>query len=93
MQTLKVGARTKPASTAAAISGYLKTLDAVEVVAMGRDATYNATLAIVNAKEFMRPLGLAFDIDISIVDLYVENKEKTAIKWILSKKNIIDNNS
>lgn len=85
METLKVSSKSSSKSVAGAMSQILEKEDTVCVQSIGAGAVNQAVKAIAIARGFLSPKGIDIYIQVSFVELSVDEKERTGIKFLITK--------
>lgn len=86
MNIIKVSSKSHPASVAGALANLFKTLDEVEIQAIGAGALNQAIKAVAIARGYVAPTGHDLSLVPGFVDIMIDNCEKTAIKLFVRSK-------
>ncbi len=87
MEVLKVSSRSQSKAVAGAMSLILEKEAEVTIQAIGAGAVNQAVKAIAIARGFLAPKGIDIYIQVSFVELSIDDKERTGIKFlVLTKK-------
>ncbi|MFW6025575.1 MAG: stage V sporulation protein S [Candidatus Woesearchaeota archaeon] len=82
-EILKVAAKSNPNSLAGAIAGVLEKESKVELQAVGAGAINQAVKGIAIARGYVAPGGVDLICIPGFIDIEIEGKERTAIKFIV----------
>ena len=85
METLKVGTKSNPNSVGA-LANVLRTVDSVEIQAIGAGALNQAIKGIAIARGFVAPSGKNLVCIPAFTDIVIDGEERTAIKLIVEAK-------
>ncbi len=87
MEILKVSSRSQSKSVAGAMALILEKEPEVAVQAIGAGAVNQAVKAVAIARGFLAPKGIELFVQVSFVELSIDQKERTGIKFlVLTKK-------
>ena len=87
METLRVGAKSKPNTVAGAIAGVVREQGIVEVQTVGAGALNQAVKAVAIARGFLAPSGIDLVCIPSFSDIEIDGAERTAIRLLLQPRN------
>lgn len=88
METLKVSSRSQSKAVAGAMAMILEKDEQVGIQAIGAGAVNQAVKAIAIARGFLSPKGIDIYIQVSFVDLAIDAKERTGIKFVVTAKRV-----
>ncbi|MBL4888715.1 MAG: stage V sporulation protein S [Candidatus Lindowbacteria bacterium] len=83
---LKVSAKSNPASVAGALASIVREVGTAEMQAIGAGAINQAVKAIAIARGYVAPNGIDMVCVPAFVDIIIDGKEKTAIKFYVTVK-------
>ena len=86
METLRVGAKSKPNTVAGAIAGVIREQGIVEVQTVGAGALNQAVKAIAIARGFLAPAGIELVCVPSFSDIEIDGNERTAIRLLVQPR-------
>ncbi len=86
MNTLKVSAFSKPQAVAGALAAVIREHGTAELKAVGAGAVNQAVKAIAVARGYVAPNGINLIFIPAFVEIEIEGKERTAIKFIVEPK-------
>ncbi len=86
MQTLRVGAASKPNTVAGAIAGVIRDDGIVEVQTVGAGALNQAIKAVAIARGFVAPSGIDLVCVPSFSDILIDGAERTAIRLLIQPR-------
>ena len=86
MDLLKVSSKSQSKAVAGAMSLILEKDHCVAMQAIGAGAVNQAVKAIAIARGFLSPKGLEIYVQISFVELIIDSKERTGIKFLIHAK-------
>ena len=86
METLRVGAKSKPNTVAGAIAGVIREHGIVEVQTVGAGALNQAVKAIAIARGFLAPSGIEIVCVPSFSDIEIDGNERTAIRLLVQPR-------
>ncbi|RMH54645.1 MAG: stage V sporulation protein S [Candidatus Hydrogenedentota bacterium] len=84
MTVLKVSAKSNPASVAGALASMIRETGKGEMQAIGAGAINQAVKAIAIARGYVAPNGIDLVCRPAFVDIKIDDREKTAIKFFLA---------
>jgi stage V sporulation protein S len=85
VETLKVSSKSNSKSVAGAMSQILEKEEAVCIQSIGAGAVNQAVKAIAIARGFLSPKGIDIYMQVSFVELSIDEKERTGIKFLVTK--------
>lgn len=83
MEVLKVSSRSQSKAVAGAMSLILEKDSEVTIQAIGAGAVNQAVKAMAIARGFLSPKGIEIYIQVSFVELNIDEKERTGIKFLV----------
>ena len=83
METLKVSSRSQSKAVAGAMSLILEKDSEVTIQAIGAGAVNQAVKAMAISRGFLAPKGIEIYIQVSFVELSIDEKERTGIKFLV----------
>jgi len=83
MEVLKVSSKSQSKAVAGAMSLILEKDTKVTIQAIGAGAVNQAVKAIAIARGFLSPKGIEIYIQVSFVELSIDSKERTGIKFLV----------
>lgn len=86
MESLKVASNSNPKKVAGALTGVLKEKKIVELHAVGAGAVNQGIKAIAIARDFVAPTGIDLICIPAFIEIKINEKEKTAIKFIVKQR-------
>jgi stage V sporulation protein S len=88
VETLKVSSKSHSKAVAGAMALLLEKEEQVCIQAIGAGAVNQAVKAIAIARGFLSPKGIDIYVQVSFVELNIEHKERTGIKFLILTKKI-----
>jgi stage V sporulation protein S len=88
MDIIKVKAISRTAAVAGAIAGVMREQNHAEVQAIGAGAVNQAVKALVLAKNFLIQDGMEIFISPEFVNIEIEEKVRTAIKFVVEPREL-----
>ncbi len=88
METLKVSSKSQSKAVAGAMAMILEKDEQVGIQAIGAGAVNQAVKAIAIVRGFLAPKGIDIYIQVSFVDLAIDAKERTGIKFVVTAKRV-----
>jgi stage V sporulation protein S len=89
MVIIKVKAISRTAAVAGAIAGVMREQKHAEVQAIGAGAVNQAVKALVLAKNFLIQDGMEIFISPEFVNIEIEEKVRTAIKFVVEPRELV----
>ena len=86
METLRVSADSRPKAVAGAVAAVIRDVGSVELQAVGAGAVNQAIKAVAIARGFLAPNGINLVVIPAFVEIEIDGKERTAIKFIVEPK-------
>ena len=87
MEVLKVSSKSQSKSVAGAMALILEKESDVSLQAIGAGAVNQAVKAVAIARGFLAPKGIELFVQVSFVELSIDQKERTGIRFlVLTKK-------
>lgn len=86
LQQIKVASKSNVANVAGAITNIMRNQNFLEISTIGAGSLNQAIKAIAIARGFLTPSGIEICVMPSFKEIYIEGKEKTAIKLRIEKK-------
>ncbi len=83
MEIIKVSSKSNSNSVAGALSNILKKEDLIEVQVIGAGALNQLVKSIIICRGLLAPTGKNLYCVPSFVETYIDDKEKTAIKFLI----------
>ncbi len=86
MEVLKVSSNSQPKSVAGALAAIVREHQAAELQAVGAGAVNQAVKAIAIARGYVAPNGINLVAIPAFSEIYIDSKEKTAIKFFVEHR-------
>ncbi|MGQ9489224.1 MAG: stage V sporulation protein S [Anaerolineae bacterium] len=86
MDVIKVSAHSRSTAVAGAIAGVMRDSRHAEIQAIGASAVNQAIKAIAIARGYLSPDGIDIVCIPEFVEVEIEGKERTAVKFIIEPK-------
>ena len=86
MEVLKVSSKSQSKAVAGAMSLILEKDEQVVIQSIGAGAVNQAVKAIAIARGFLAPKGIDIYVQVSFVELSIDSKERTGIKFSVTTK-------